>query len=189
MLPVNFDVKLRVLMKRVQAGCDESYQQLLLTIKPKVESFIKRRVRNPELAEDAIQMTYLKIHRFKHTFNGTQHFEPWMYSVARSVIIDQFKSEAKITQHEQHYDDLEHAIEDSSNPFQNVALSDALDSVAKQHASIIYLLKIDGMSVKEVAQKIGIKEGAVKVRAHRAYLALKSALEAEKTLLIEKAVA
>ena len=56
------------------------------------------------------------------------------------------------------------------------AVGDALDKLPQAQALAFRLLKGDGLSVAEAAEVMGTSKGAVKLRAHRAYLALRALL-------------
>jgi len=55
-------------------------------------------------------------------------------------------------------------------------LADALEQLPPAQREAFSLLKLDGMSLEVAAARTGISVGALKVRAHRAYRALKKIL-------------
>jgi RNA polymerase sigma-70 factor (ECF subfamily) len=52
-----------------------------------------------------------------------------------------------------------------------------VEQLPEKQATILRLLHRDGFTAKEVAEKIGMNESAVKVAAHRAYKVLRKKLE------------
>ena len=67
---------------------------------------------------------------------------------------------------------------DPANEQLSESMQRALAALPEKQKSIVVMLKVDGLSVKEVAAKTGASESAVKVTAHRAYKALRKRLEA-----------
>ena len=57
------------------------------------------------------------------------------------------------------------------------SISSEVEKLPAKQATILKLMHHDGYTAKEVAQKIGMQESAVKVSAHRAYKILKEKLE------------
>jgi len=55
-------------------------------------------------------------------------------------------------------------------------LRDALDALPDAQREAVTLIQVEGLSVAEAALKVGISPGALKVRAHRGYRALRDAL-------------
>ena len=55
-------------------------------------------------------------------------------------------------------------------------VDDALAQIPEAQASAFRLLKGEGLSIAEVAAVMGTSKGAVKLRAHRAYVALRGLL-------------
>jgi RNA polymerase sigma-70 factor (ECF subfamily) len=52
-------------------------------------------------------------------------------------------------------------------------LEDAVARLPEQQREAFSMLKIEGLSIEEAAQRAGVTEGALRVRAHRAYKALR----------------
>ena len=55
----------------------------------------------------------------------------------------------------------------------------ALETLPDAQRQAVVLLKLEGLSVAEAAERIGITPGAVKLRAHRGYRALRDVLGRE----------
>jgi len=83
------------LFTETQAGNQESYRKLLVSIQPHLNRFIRKRVREESKVEDVFQNTMLKMHVSRHTFDPAYPFEPWMYAIARSAISDFFRIELR----------------------------------------------------------------------------------------------
>jgi RNA polymerase sigma-70 factor (ECF subfamily) len=57
------------------------------------------------------------------------------------------------------------------------SISGEVQKLPSKQATILQLMHQDGCTAKEVAEKMGMNESAVKVAAHRAYKVLRKKLE------------
>ena len=55
----------------------------------------------------------------------------------------------------------------------------ALDTLPRNQRQAVVLLKLEGLSVHEAARRVGVSPGALKLRAHRGYRALRERLGRE----------
>jgi RNA polymerase sigma-70 factor (ECF subfamily) len=140
--------------------------------------FVRRRVQNDDGAEDVCQDILLTMHRVRHTYEPERPFEPWLYSIARSRIIDHLRRKRRIGAVEVLFD----VLPDASEPAPELSMESALEVLDRLPAGqreAFAMLKIEGLSTEEAARRAGITVSALKVRAHRAYNALKKALAGE----------
>jgi RNA polymerase sigma-70 factor (ECF subfamily) len=61
-----------------------------------------RMTRNKDDAEDLVQETYLKMHRFSHTFNEGSNLKAWLFKILRNTFINVFRKKMREPQ-EVHY--------------------------------------------------------------------------------------
>ena len=165
-------------MEAAQGGDQQAYQRLLTTVRPIVYRYARRRVNSDEAAEDICQETLLTVHRVRHTYEPTRPFEPWLYSIARSRVIDHLRKAKRISGAEVLTDTLPEIGEAGAETTGESAL-EALERLPDTQREAFMMLKIEGLSTREAAERAGVTVSALKVRAHRAYNALKKALSPE----------
>lgn len=157
-------------MSRAQKGDSAAYQELLFELKPMIESHIKRTLRRwgkleAVRTEDLLQETLMAIHAKRHTYDPNHPFGPWVYAIARHKVIDELRRrrvEIELSE--------ENLIEDNGLSQTEIQL-DLLASLAHlsgRDRSLVEDVKIRQMPLREVSQKHGITESAVKVAVHRA---------------------
>jgi RNA polymerase sigma-70 factor (ECF subfamily) len=165
-------------MARAQGGDREAYRELLDDIGPAVSHFLKRRVLDPAEAEDAYQETLLAMHRARHTYQPSRPIEPWLFAIARNVATDYARRRRRRALREVMVDVMPEppveAERDVRAQFQR-----ALGHLPAAQREAVVMLKAEGLSVAEAAVRAGVTPGALKVRAHRAYAALRAALRGE----------
>jgi RNA polymerase sigma-70 factor, ECF subfamily len=69
-------------------------------------NFGMRMTRNREEAEDLVQETYLKVHRFSHTFKEGSNLKAWLFKILRNTFINSFRKKIREPK-EVHYNEVE----------------------------------------------------------------------------------
>ncbi len=160
-------------MALAQHGDGSAYRALLDDLGPQLTRFLRRRLRDREDLADAYQDTFLALHRARHTYRPLHPIEPWLFAIARNVAADY----GRRWQRRNRYEILTDTTpEQAAEPTREVGLEldTALRGLPNHQREAIQLLKVQGLSIREAAARIGTTPGAVKLRAHRAYLALKA---------------
>lgn len=161
-------------MAQAQRGDGTAYRALLDEIGPTIARFLSRRVRDREDLADAYQDTFLALHRARHTYQPLRPIEPWLFAIARNVAADHGRRRQRRARYEILTDTApEPAVEPEHDL--GLQLDTALRALPNRQREALQLLKFQGLSVAEAAARAGTTPGALKVRAHRAYVALKAA--------------
>jgi RNA polymerase sigma-70 factor (ECF subfamily) len=122
---------------------------------------------------------WLHIHRVRHTYRPRDPMLPWIYAIARCVQVDSYPSRHAIAaSHEMaaHAPPEPPVREDEMSnlpPFE--VLMAALPGSQRE---VLAMLKVNGLSIEEVARATSSTVGAIKQKAHRAYERLRKLLEA-----------
>jgi RNA polymerase sigma factor (sigma-70 family) len=171
-------------MQAAQAGDAPAYRNLLSAIQPKIRAIVRSKIREEAAAEDVVQNTLLSIHRGRATYRAERPFGPWMRAITRNSIIDHFRERKRRGDREVEFKAEEWADESESTPAGGASLppelSAALAKLPEAQREAVTLIQVDGLSVAEAALRAGVSPGALKVRAHRGYRALRSALEGDR---------
>ncbi|MDZ7654483.1 MAG: sigma-70 family RNA polymerase sigma factor [Sulfurimicrobium sp.] len=171
---------LEALMKQSLAGDKHAYAQLLQETTRFLRPYLTQRLNSASEVDDVLQEILISIHKARHTYDGERPYKPWAYAIAKFRLQDHLRA---------HYaDHLHHAVELSEveNDLQeNVTKSDIsyesisgeIEKLPPRQAAILQMMHREGYTAKEVAEKTGMNESAVKVAAHRAYKILRKVLE------------
>ncbi len=166
-------------MAQVQRGNEQAYRELLGDVYPLLLRYLGRRLGGPEAAEDVCQEILMTVHRVRHTFTPGRPFEPWLYSIARSRLIDHYRREGRRSIVVADTERVE--VEQAEPPAEGMErLAAALATLPAIQQRAFSLLKIEGLDTVTAAEREGISVSALKVRAHRAYRALRVALGVEE---------
>ncbi len=171
-------------MDRYARGEDEAFGIVYDGLAPRLLGFLLRYTRDRAKAEDVVQQTMLQIHRARGRFLPGAQVVPWAFAIARRLLIDQHRRGGREvlspTGDEGHMqmlvavdaraDDVAIAKEIATR------LTEELAKLPENQRTAFELIKQDGLSVAEAAQVLGTTVAAVKLRAHRAYEALRAVL-------------
>ncbi|MBV9945911.1 MAG: RNA polymerase sigma factor [Myxococcales bacterium] len=176
-------------MDRCARGEEAAFGELYRCGATRVRSFLLRLSGDMDLADDLTQETFLRIHRSRGSFATAAAALPWMLAIARNTFRDHIRRTqahaAATSRAEREAGRAREAAPDTRGD-ETLAAREMLDVVRRVLARMpvlqreaFVLLRFEGLSVSQAAEVLGASEAAVKVRAFRAYEALRSALQRE----------
>jgi RNA polymerase sigma-70 factor (ECF subfamily) len=171
-------------MDRYARGEDAAFEELYDGLAPRLQAFLLRYTRDQARAEDVVQQTMLQIHRARGRFTPGAQVVPWAFAIARRLLIDMHRRGGREVLAPTSDDNLTQLMAALDAPADDVAiakeiagrLSDELARLPENQRVAFELIKQDGLSVAEAAQVLGTTVAAVKLRAHRAYEAMRAEL-------------
>jgi RNA polymerase sigma-70 factor, ECF subfamily len=165
--------KLRAhLMERMQLGDGEACSALLDDIGPSLTRFLRRRIADPHELEDVYQEVFLAIFEARHTYEPGRPLAPWLFAIARNIATDHVRRRLSRAR----WEELVAELPDRAAEVSSLAapeLGDILEKLPPDQREAFQMLKLEGLPLAAAAQRAGISVGALEVRAHRAYKALK----------------
>lgn len=143
-----------------------------------LQQFIRRRVSDDATAEDLVQDVFLKIHQHVETLKDVKKLESWIYQVARNVIIDYYRSTRPTTSL-----DVRDVMQLPENLPDDDVISELFPSVRAMVMSLpaqdrqaLILTEYQGLTQKELAERLGLSLSGAKSRVQRARAKLKQQL-------------
>ena len=170
-------------IRRILSGEKQLFHDLIRPCERSIYFLLFTLLRNQAEAEDAAQETTIKVFRNLHLFRGESQFRTWVLSIARNEGLGRIrKAESR------REDSLEELTEGQSGDFTPAVLTSwseipaaalerkelgailrkAVEGLPEIYRNVVMLRDIEEMDVRESAAALGISEGAVKVRLHRA---------------------
>ena len=165
-----------LLAQRAIEGDHEAYRQLFQRYLPQLSRlshhFICRPVQD---IEDILQETFAVIMGNKTDLSKLQSFDAYVYDIARKKILTLHTREKKrFRWHRKHTASLDKTPERSDKVLldkeSEAILSRAIEGLSNKSKEAYLMNQKDGLSVKEIAQKLNLSESAVRDR-------LKAAME------------
>jgi RNA polymerase sigma factor (sigma-70 family) len=168
------------LMRAAIRGDVKSYHRLLQELAPVLRALAKqgfaRRGLGSEDVEDVVQETLLALHLKRGIWDEGQSFSPWVYAVARNKLIDNLRR-CGCADHLA-IDDIGElpAADEQVADLNGVDAERLIAKLQGRHRQIVVAMSIEGVSARQVAERLGMTEGAVRVALHRALQSLAKAL-------------
>lgn len=171
-------------MDRYAQGEDAAFEEVYDRLAPRLHGFLLRQTRDRARAEDVVQQTMLRIHRARSRFEPGARVLPWAFAIARRLLVDSHRRGKREVLAELEEDDVASTLASLDAPADDVAIARELaeriraelDRLPENQRVAFALLKQEGLSVAEAAETLGTTASAVKLRAFRAYEALRAAL-------------
>src|SRR5277367_4345454 len=169
------------LMKQYQQADPAAAAALVVMLSPKLYRFLAGKMGSRTDAEDMLQDVWLRIHRVRHTYRPSEPLLPWVYAIARSVRVDNDRKRQRVASRESAAEVLPEApIQKTEVKTDLPAFEDLVASLPESQREVLTMLKLNELSLEEVARATSSTVGAVKQKAHRAYQKLRSLLEQDQ---------
>ncbi len=181
-------------------GDPASFRRIYDALAPRLTAFLTNMVRDRTAVDDLVQVTFLKGHAARDKFRTRSDHpdasvQAWYFTIARHAALDHLRSRQRSSRRAARAEaadlpaqaagdapaDPERAHLEREQAEQDIAsVRAAIEALPAGQREVLTLHKIEGLPMKEIARRLGIREGAVRVRAHRAYRALARALGVEE---------
>ena len=150
---------------------------------PLLYSLAFRTLGYPDEAEEAVQEIFLRAFRGLAGFRLGRRFHPWLYTIALNYLRTRARRQhrQRRTAPLEFTEEIQAVTPDESAESPGLRLEreegerlaqKALERLALPYREVFVLRQIEGLSVRDAAEALGIPEGTVKVRLHRARLEL-----------------
>lgn len=175
------------LVARWQGGDASAFETLVRRHERRVFRLLLRMLGNREDAEDASQEAFLSLHRHGHRFRGEARFSTFVYRVAANAALNRRRSLGRARTREKELavrqaagDDLPSAPRDPEGAAGGAEVQErvqqALLELPQDLRAAIVLYDLEGQPYRDIALALGVPEGTVKSRIHRARNSLRELL-------------
>ena len=172
------------LIKKARRGDERAFEELIKPRMSAVYNLALRMMRNEADARDAAQNAIIKIFTNLGSYRGDSSFSTWVFSVTRNACLDELRRVKRFSTEPipddasagEMYDPV--AAADAAEDRREVA--DLVSGLPENMRAPIVLKYIDGYSVDEIAEIMGITEATVKTRLFRGRQKLRELLDGKK---------
>lgn len=179
------------LIRRVCGGEPQAFEELLRPYERLVYATAISIMRNPSDAEEVAQEAVLKAFSKLSSFRGESKFSTWLVQITYN------EARMKLRKERHHlYESIDSAPQDTEGEYcprdfadwrpipsellekreLREALQNGINSLSPMYREIVILRDVHSLSLKDTAAVLGITEGSVKTRLHRARLQLRDFL-------------
>jgi RNA polymerase sigma-70 factor (ECF subfamily) len=171
------------LVVRAQDGDAGAFEALALEAHPRLQRIAVGILRDPDLAEDAVQQALLAIWRDLRRLRDPRSFDGWSYR----LLVRRCYAEAK---HRPRWDPEcelgEQEAPVAGDVYRVVVVRDqlerAFDRLPVDHRAVVVLHHLLDLPVEHIADILEIPVGTVKSRLSRAMCGLRASIEADERL-------
>jgi RNA polymerase sigma factor (sigma-70 family) len=167
------------LVERARRWDGDAFGQLAAGEVDRLHAIARLILRDPDLAEDAVQEALVRCWRQLPKLRDVERFDAWLYRILMRATADEF---GRRRRHEGMVQTIrmEPVVADSAG---DLADRDELEAgfrhLSLDHRAVVVLHHYAGLPLPEVATALGIPIGTAKSRYHYAMSALRAALEAD----------
>jgi len=162
-------------MDRYADGGDEaSFAEVYTLLAPRLHAFLHRRTHDRGRAEELVHETFLRMHTSRRHFARGAAVTPWAFAIARRLLIDDHRKSRELPEQPPTCAPWTDALAAMRQLGDH--LLEELQGLPEAHREAFTLVQLAGLSLAEAAQVLGTTVPAVKLRAFRAYEALRERL-------------
>ena len=144
------------LMQLYKQGDDEAFKLLYERHSSKIYGFLMKRLNNSEKAAEVYQEVFIKIHKSKHLYNETLPALAWIFTVCRTVMIDELRKDSKIKTADDYNLEL---IPAPASDVSEARLSEAVEMLQvlpSQQKSALEMRYVDNKTFQEIADQLNV---------------------------------
>jgi len=160
------------LMEQVSAGEVEKLAILFEKHHVRLYNFFLRLTGRRNISEDLVQEVFIRVLKYRSTYQARSKFVVWLYSIARNAHIDHLrkrKDEVPLDKQWYEMESTEPSPTDNAEKSQEVVwLGHALGKLPLKKREVLILSRYQGLKYKEIAELFDCQIGTVKVLVHRA---------------------
>jgi RNA polymerase sigma-70 factor, ECF subfamily len=169
------------LVERARAGDTRAFERLYREHCGRVYGLCLRMTRQPALAEDCTQETFINAWRALAQFETRSSLSTWLHRIAVNVTLARRRKDAR------HEPVAEAEFEEAGTegdwtletPVEVEEIEEAIDSLPQGARDALVLHALYGYSHIEAAQMLGVAEGTCKAQLHRARRLIRERLRVE----------
>jgi RNA polymerase sigma-70 factor (ECF subfamily) len=170
-------------VRRVLAGEVALFELLVRRHNSRLHRAVRSVLRADAEVEDAMQQAYLRAFEALPRFAGESAFSTWLVRIGINEALGRIRRRERartVEDREERMDEAAASPEDRAAVGEAVRLLErTVDRLPLAHRTVFVLRELEGLDTAETAEALGVSEDLVKVRLHRARVALRELAAAE----------
>lgn len=136
----------------------------------RVYGYLRARLSEEAEAADILQNVFLKLHENRRRYNGRFPFLPWLFTIARNLLIDHWRKHKAIPVEAETFEALP-SPEPGAD--EEVLVRQALEQLSPDDRRLIELRFDEGLSFSDLARRLGISDDSARKRVSRLFRRLR----------------
>jgi RNA polymerase sigma-70 factor (ECF subfamily) len=182
-----------LLLARLRAGEAAAYDEFVRAHSPRMLAVTRRILNSEEDAKDAVQDAFVSAFRGLPNFEGGSLLSTWLHRIAVNAALMKLRTRKRKPERSietllpQYLEDGHHAeqFQEWNLPVDKRLMRAEMCAVVRQcigelpenYRTVLILRDIEELDTDEAAERLGLTPNAVKIRLHRARLALRALLD------------
>jgi RNA polymerase sigma factor (sigma-70 family) len=156
------------LMTQVRSGIGEMLGVLFERYHVPLFNFYLKLTGDRPVSEDLVQEVFLRILKYRHSYQPDTAFRAWMYQIARNARVDLLRKRRPETNWEPEMSPAVAPVDSAQQSQEALLLHSALMQISEDKREVLILSRFQDLKYEEIAQLLGCEVGTVKTRVHRA---------------------
>ena len=174
----NSPISDRDVIVSIRNGSNEAYALLVTKYQAKIFSIFARSIQSHAVAAELAQDVFLKAYEKLEQFSLDRKFSSWITAIAINTLRDYWRKDGHKSSFTDELD-LDHAVSESTveTDILNNKIKQVIQQLPPLYREALLLRYRDDLSVKEVAESLGIGVSAAKMRLKRGIEIVSAAVE------------
>ncbi len=180
------------LVEQFVLGNELAFELIFHRTKGKLKGFLARVLPKGEDLESILQEVYLKLWTGRKSINTDKNFETYVFAIVRNMVIDVMR---KRLNEKKYLEDLyRKLIEEQVNCLDTLAtveyseleknIFELIEKIPEKRRIIFKLNRIDGLTYKEIAEKLSISENTVDTQIRKALVFMRNEMKFIVSLIL-----
>lgn len=154
------------LVKKLREGDSFAFEVLFYKYRNKVKGFAVKLVPAQVDPEEIVQEVFVRVWLKKEMINPEKEFQSYLFSIAKHMVLDHLKSAVNrklyfVGEHFQQDLLFDEGVENSFAEDTEVKLQKLIAEIPERRREIFRLSRFEGMSYKQIAERLNISENTV----------------------------
>jgi RNA polymerase sigma-70 factor, ECF subfamily len=146
-------------------------EQMWREMLPQLRAFVRRRIADPDRADDLVAEILLRIHQNVGSLDDRERLPNWVFRIARNAIIDEYRRAGRSREHLRAtlQDEAIQVDEDEPTVVRELSacMRPLLAGLPVAQRAAVEMIDLDGMSQADAAQRAGVSLSGMKSRVQR----------------------
>lgn len=138
-----------------------------LEYEAKLRGFVLKRVRDKDEANDILQQLYVKLYKNCEQLPEVRNLNAWLYQIARNAVYDYYREQGRSIPIEDESRLEEQFVQDAPQQESESLVLPLINMLPPEYAEPLRLSEIEGISQKEIAERLGMSYSGAKSRVQR----------------------
>jgi len=141
-----------------------------------LKAFLHSKIANPDEIDDLLQEILIKTHKNLPTLKSEQSIKAWLFQIANHTIIDFYRKQGKaetLSADDLWYEEENHQAQQELSQ----CIQPFIKALPKESAELLTEIELNGVSQKELANRLGTRYSTLKSRIQKGRRQLRTLFE------------